>query len=206
MPDSLEAFCGAADASWLRCLNEDPEAAAHAPNKRSREVKSGHYVRVAPTPLRAPGLAMHSPELAADLGLDAAAVAAAGFAEFFGGDHGALPFPAGESWATPYALSIMGEPQTRNCPSARRRLRRRPRSPSERSSRRDGRRYELQLKGGGQTPFCRGADGAPCCGRRCASSSEAMHFLGVERRELCRRRLGGDDAAALVQRPTSGRA
>ena len=28
MPDSLEAFCGAADASWLRCLNEDPEAAA----------------------------------------------------------------------------------------------------------------------------------------------------------------------------------
>jgi len=184
MPDSLEAFCGAADASWLRCLNEDPEAAANAPNKRSREVKSGHYVRVAPTPLRAPGLAMHSPELAADLGLDAEAVASAGFAEFFGGDHGALPFPAGESWATPYALSIMGEPQTRNCPfgTGNGYGDGRAVSVGEIKSPKDGRRYELQLKGGGQTPFCRGADGRAVLrsSLREFLASEAMHFLGVE--------------------------
>ena len=38
-----------ADHSWVWQLREDPDAPKHDPNKSSRQVFSGHYVRVAPT-------------------------------------------------------------------------------------------------------------------------------------------------------------
>ena len=183
MAPGLESFCGSADASWVRCLVEDPEAGKHAPNKFSREVKSGHYVRVKPTPLGHPYVVMHSPELAGDLGLDEASVGDARFARFFGGEHGALPFPEGESWATPYALSIMGEPMVRNCPFGSGDGYGDGRAVSVGEVKAPGgSRYELQLKGGGQTPFCRGADGRAVLrsSLREFLASEAMHFLGVE--------------------------
>ncbi|KAH8059272.1 hypothetical protein JL721_9368 [Aureococcus anophagefferens] len=162
-------LCGAADASRLRCLNEDPEAAAHAPNKRSR-----------------------SPEVA-DLG---STRRRRRLRRVLRRDHGALPFPAGESWATPYALSIMGEPQTRNCPfgTGNGYGDGRAVSVGEIKSPKDGRRYELQLKGGGQTPFCRGADGRAVLrsSLREFLASEAMHFLGAERRALSLVVSGGE--------------
>lgn len=58
-----------ADNSWLKQLTADPESARHAPNRSSRQVKSGHYVRVAPVPLSSPKLVIHSPAMAADLGI-----------------------------------------------------------------------------------------------------------------------------------------
>ena len=57
---------------------------------------------------------MHSKELCEELGLAEADVKDERFARFFSGDVDALTL--GTTWATPYALSIMGEPQTRNCP------------------------------------------------------------------------------------------
>ncbi|KAJ1458459.1 hypothetical protein M885DRAFT_436402 [Pelagophyceae sp. CCMP2097] len=177
---SLDDFAARRSNSWVENLNEDPEAARYAPNKRSREVKSGHYVRVLPTPLPRPVLVMHSPDMVATLGLTEAAVADARFAKFFGGDAQALDL--GASWATPYALSIMGEPMFRNCPFG------------NGNGYGDGRaisvgevvvpggaRWELQLKGAGTTPFCRGADGRAVLRSSVREflASEAMFALGV---------------------------
>ena len=36
MSGGLETLAGRADASWVRCLDEDPESAARAPNQSSR--------------------------------------------------------------------------------------------------------------------------------------------------------------------------
>ena len=42
--------------------------------------------------------------------------------------------------------------------------------------------YELQLKGAGQTPFCRGADGRAVLRSSIREflASEAMHYLGID--------------------------
>jgi hypothetical protein len=101
----LDAFAAAADASWTRSLNADPESKQHEPNKSSRRVKSGHYVPVVPTALQSPELKLHSRELCEELGLTEADVKDERFARFFSGDVDALSL--GATWATPYALSIM---------------------------------------------------------------------------------------------------
>lgn len=88
------------------------------------------------------------------------------------------------SWATPYALSIMGTRYTNNCPYG------------TGDGYGDGRaiaigefvnvndnnsRWELQLKGAGPTPFGRGADGRAVLRSSIREflASEAMHHLGV---------------------------
>ena len=57
------------DPSFLRTLSADPDEERFAPNKTSREVKQGHYVRVAPTPLPQPTYVAHSRHLLATLGV-----------------------------------------------------------------------------------------------------------------------------------------
>jgi uncharacterized protein YdiU (UPF0061 family) len=83
----------------------------------------------------------------------------------------------GETWATPYALSIMGKRYTNNCPYG------------TGNGYGDGRAIsigelhglELQLKGAGTTPFHRGADGRAVLRSSIREfiASEAMHWLGV---------------------------
>ena len=175
----LDAFAAAADASWTRALNADPESKQHEPNKSSRRVKSGHYVPVVPTALQSPELKLHSRELCEELGLAEADVKDERFARFFSGDVDALTL--GTTWATPYALSIMGEPQTRNCPFGTGEGYGDGRAVSLGEVVVDDKRWELQLKGGGRTPFCRGADGRAVLrsSLREFLASEAMHFLRV---------------------------
>jgi uncharacterized protein YdiU (UPF0061 family) len=82
-----------------------------------------------------------------------------------------------ETWATPYALSIMGERYTNNCPFG------------TGDGYGDGRAIsigevhgqEMQLKGAGKTPFHRGADGRAVLRSSIREflASEAMHWLGV---------------------------
>lgn len=81
----------AADHSWLKQLTPDPETSKHAPNRSSRQVRSGHYVRVAPTPLSSPKLVLHSPAMAANLGIAEEDVHSPAFAAFFSGDAAAVP-------------------------------------------------------------------------------------------------------------------
>lgn len=59
---------GAADHSWVRLLDPDPETATHYPNKKMREVRAGHYVSVEPTPIPGPKLVIHSEQMAVALG------------------------------------------------------------------------------------------------------------------------------------------
>jgi hypothetical protein len=44
--NSIDEFIRCSDDSWVSSLNPDPETQKFEPNKKSREVKSGHYVLV----------------------------------------------------------------------------------------------------------------------------------------------------------------
>ncbi len=128
-----------------------------------------------------------------------------------------------QTWATPYALSIMGRRYTNNCPygtgdgygdgraisvgeilvprnnnpstndwnvadevdgmaiGANHHRPPPPPPPLESLYPHRASRYELQLKGAGQTPFCRGADGRAVLRSSIREflASEAMHHLGI---------------------------
>ena len=181
---SVLGLADRADHSWTRQLNPDPDTDANAPNRKSRQVKSGHYVRVDPTPLRKPECVIYSPDMLNRLGIDEADVKAPNgerFARFFSGDKTAVPNM--DSWATPYALSIMGQRQVSNCPFGTGNGYGDGRAVSVGEVLGpDGARWEMQLKGGGPTPFCRGADGRAVLRSSVREflASEAMHALGVE--------------------------
>jgi uncharacterized protein YdiU (UPF0061 family) len=83
------------------------------------------------------------------------------------------------SWSTPYALSIMGTRYTSNCPYGTGDGYGDGRAMS--IGQVNGGRYELQLKGAGPTPFCRGADGRAVLRSSIREflASEAMHHLGI---------------------------
>lgn len=181
---SVLGLAARADHSWTRHLNPDPDTDANAPNRKSRQVKSGHYVRVDPTPLRQPETVIYSPDMLKRLGIDEADVKAPNgerFARFFSGDKSAVP--GMDTWATPYALSIMGQRQVSNCPFGTGNGYGDGRAVSVGEVLGpDGVRWEMQLKGGGPTPFCRGADGRAVLRSSIREflASEAMHALGVD--------------------------
>eukprot|EP00419_Tripos_fusus_P031690 CAMPEP_0172780562 /NCGR_PEP_ID=MMETSP1074-20121228/202989_1 /TAXON_ID=2916 /ORGANISM="Ceratium fusus, Strain PA161109" /LENGTH=620 /DNA_ID=CAMNT_0013617539 /DNA_START=35 /DNA_END=1899 /DNA_ORIENTATION=+ len=169
-------------------MTVDPESMEHYPSQAMRQVKAGHYVPVKPTPLPNPRLVIHSPEMAAELGLSENHCVSDEFTRFFSGDTSAVP--ESSSWATPYALSIYGQFQRNGqCPfrngcgygDGRAISIQEMQTPS-------GARWELQLKGAGRTPFCRGGDGRAVLRSSIREflASEAMHHLGVgTTRALC---------------------
>ena len=175
--------------SWIQQLSsETPEnlqksrqrenLPATDDNRSRRPVYNGHYVIVQPTGLPSPRFVLWSDSVAKEmLHLDY--------------DHRLEELPdvilawlsgnrvlaPNSSWATPYALSIMGTRYTNNCPYG------------TGHGYGDGRAiaigelygYELQLKGAGKTPFHRGADGRAVLrsSLREFLASEAMHHLRV---------------------------
>ncbi|WP_231875618.1 protein adenylyltransferase SelO family protein, partial [Oleiphilus sp. HI0086] len=92
------------------------------------------------------------------------------------------------AWATGYALSIYGTEYIQQCPFRTGNGYGDGRAVSVLEAVINGQRWEMQLKGGGRTPYCRGADG-----RAVLRSSireflvqEHMHQLGVPTsRSLC---------------------
>ena len=191
---SVLSLADRADHSWTRHLVPDPETERRAPNRSSREVKSGHFVRVRPTPLRNPRVALYSAAMAKNLGIEESDVTGSSrFAAFFSGDADAVP--GMDTWATPYALSIMGKRQFQNCPFGNGNGYGDGRAVSvgEVIGTKEGddasvvggavkQRWEMQLKGGGPTPFCRGADGRAVLRSSVREflASEAMFHLGVD--------------------------
>jgi uncharacterized protein YdiU (UPF0061 family) len=142
-------------------------------NRRRRPVFNGHYVLVKPTGLSDPRLIVASSDVAENLlGLTSEQVQSDEFLQLVSG-NGVL----GDTWATPYALSIMGTRYTNNCPYG------------TGNGYGDGRaisigewnNYELQLKGAGKTPFARGADGRAVLRSSIREflASESMWHLGV---------------------------
>lgn len=129
----------------------------------------GSFLRLAPDPAPAPQLVALNLPLAAELGLDAAVLQAEGAGWFSG-----ATLPAG---ADPAALAYAGHQFGGFSPSlgdGRAHLLGEFLSP-------DGRRWDLQLKGSGRTPFSRGGDGKAALGPMLREYliSEAMAALGV---------------------------
>ena len=192
--DSFEDAARRAGAqTWIESLDEDPESSARAPNRTSREVRSGHYVEVEPEALANPRARLASTTCAEAIGFKIARECENledGFVKYFSGDVGGARETTMRTWATPYALSIMGQRMTSNCPFGNgngygdgRAI-----SVGEMVNPVTGQRYELQLKGGWRTPFCRGADGRAVLRSSIREflASEAMHALGVDTtRALC---------------------
>lgn len=211
------------DNAWVRNLSpETPSnraksrrAAGHArddgvSNDVQRPVHNGHYVLVKPKPLKNPRLVIHSPDVAAAIGLTENDVRSEEFLRYVSGDVASAfdgvvwPLDDGSNypptWSTPYALSIMGRRYTSNCPYGTgdgygdgraisvgevlfhdhdRSSSSSSSSPFPSGDYRD--RYELQLKGAGPTPFCRGGDGRAVLRSSVREflASESMHRLGI---------------------------
>lgn len=147
-------------------------------NRSRRPVFNGHYVLVKPTGLINPKKILVSDDVAYNLlKLSPEQVESNDFLQFVSGNL-VLNNGAAETWATPYALSIMGSRYTNNCPYG------------TGNGYGDGRAisiaefngHELQLKGAGKTPFARGADGRAVLRSSIREflASEAMHHLGIE--------------------------
>ncbi|MCW4454019.1 YdiU family protein [Flavobacterium sp. MXW15] len=153
------------DNRFIRQLPGDPES-----GPRLREVREALWSAVMPTPVAAPRLLAHSAEVAAMLGFDAGTVAGGGFAQVFGGN--AL-YEGMQPWAANYGGHQFGHWAGQLGDG-------RAISLGELLAS-DGRRWELQLKGAGRTPYSRGADGRAVLRSSIREflCSEAMHHLGV---------------------------
>ena len=167
---TLDNWAAATDNTLLRDLRKDGSS---IPWWESREVTGAHYVSVRPTVNASdPTLIIHSPEVAASLGLSVDECESEAFLKTFGG----APAENVECWATAYGASFAG---------------------SYGGQRGDGRAIsigqlknglEVQLKGAGVTPFSRRFDGRAVL-RSCVReflASEAMAALGIPTtRALC---------------------
>ena len=166
------------DNSFVRQLPADPVARNHR-----RQVLQAAYSFVAPTPVAAPKVLATSREMVDELGLRDV-VDTPQFAEVFGGN---AVWPGMQTWAAAYgghqfghwagqlgdgrAIGL-GEVVTEG-----------------------GRRWELQLKGAGPTPYSRSADGRAVLRSSIREflCSEAMHHLGVPTTRALSLVATGDD-------------
>ena len=184
--NSFTEFAQLVDYSFMDQLAADPQAQADGQNHRAREVFSGHYVPVTPTALPHPKYISHSRALFTELGLDDNLATDSQFSRLFSGDHSVAIAPMRPyGWATGYALSIYGTEYTQQCPFGTGNGYGDGRAMSifEMINRRNSvpKRYEMQLKGGGPTPYCRGADGRAVLRSSVREflAQEYMHALGV---------------------------
>ena len=179
---SLEGLAAQADYSLKENLKSDPDARADGVDHHPRQVCSGHYVPVRPTPIAAPEYAAHSNTLFSELGLADSLAYSPDFVRMFSGDLSAVPEPMSRlGWACGYGLSIYGTEYTQQCPFKNGNGYGDGRAISVLEAVLKGRRWEMQLKGGGRTPYCRGADGRAVLRSSVREflAQEHMHALGV---------------------------
>ncbi len=168
-------FVRLADYSLMDTLNADPDATGDGDDHRARQVFSGHFVPVKPTPLAEPEYVTHSSTFFNELGLSDELALDAKFRQVFSGDLSATHEPMRQvGWATGYALSIYGTEYTQQCPFGTGNGYGDGRAISVFEGIINGQRWEMQLKGGGSTPYCRGADG------RAVLRSSVREFLAQE--------------------------
>ncbi|MEL6355274.1 MAG: protein adenylyltransferase SelO family protein, partial [Cyanobacteria bacterium J06627_28] len=104
------------------------------------------------------------------------------FRQVFSGDLSAAHEPMRPvGWATGYALSIYGTEYIQNCPFGTGNGYGDGRAISVFEGLLNGQRWEMQLKGGGPTPYCRGGDGRAVLRSSVREflAQEYMHALGV---------------------------
>jgi len=182
MVETLEDLAALADYSLMDTLNRDPQATNDGVDHSPREVFSGHYVPVNPTPIQNPQYIAHSKTFFAELGFTESLVKSDAFVRMFSGDMANIPEPLSKvGWATGYALSIYGTEYYQQCPFGTGNGYGDGRAMSVYEGVLNGKRWEMQLKGGGRTPYCRGADGRAVLRSSIREflAQEHMHALGV---------------------------
>lgn len=172
---TFDEFVQLADYSLMDNLSVDPDAKRDGDEHYAREVFSGHFVPVTPAPLAEPEYITHSSTFFNELGLSNELALNEEFRRIFSGDISAARAPMRQvGWATGYALSIYGTEYTQQCPFGTGNGYGDGRAISVFETVINGQRWEMQLKGGGQTPYCRGADG------RAVLRSSVREFLAQE--------------------------
>lgn len=172
---TLNDLAKVADYSFIDTLNSDPDATANGVDYAPRQVFSGHYVPVNPTPISQPEYIAHSQTFFKQLGLADSLATSADFIAMFSGDTSAVPKPMRTTgWATGYALSIYGTEYYQQCPFSTGNGYGDGRAISILEIFNNNQRWEMQLKGAGRTPYCRGADG------RAVLRSSIREFLAQE--------------------------
>jgi uncharacterized protein YdiU (UPF0061 family) len=179
---TLEELAPLADYSLMDTLNCDPDGQEDGVDHAPRQVFTGHYVPVNPTPIEAPEYIAHSRTLFRDLGFDNGMAKSPDFVRMFSGDISQVPEPLRRvGWATGYAISIYGTEYTQQCPFHTGNGYGDGRAISVLETVINGRRWEMQLKGAGRTPYCRGADGRAVLRSSVREflAQEHMHALGI---------------------------
>ena len=172
---TLDDLSSLADYSFMDTLNCDPEANENGAEHTPRQVFSGHYVPVTPTPIKDPEYVTHSKSFFRELGFADSLAQSTGFVRMFSGDIAQVPAPLRTvGWASGYALSIYGNEYYQQCPFGTGNGYGDGRALSVLEAVIKGQRWEMQLKGAGRTPYCRGADG------RAVLRSSIREFLAQE--------------------------
>ncbi len=172
---TLNDLAQLADYSLMNALNRDPDASQDGVDYAPREVFSGHYVPVKPTPIEDPVYIAHSKNFFNELGFSDSLAQSDDFVRMFSGDMSQVPKPMNKlGWACGYALSIYGTEYYQQCPFGTGNGYGDGRAMSVYEGVINGKRWEMQLKGGGKTPYCRGADG------RAVLRSSIREFLAQE--------------------------
>jgi uncharacterized protein YdiU (UPF0061 family) len=178
----LQDLAKLANYSLMDTLNCDPDATKAGDNHAPRQVFTGHYVPVKPTPILDPEYVAHSKNLFSELGFADSMAESSDFVRMFSGDISQVPEPMRKvGWASGYALSIYGREYIQQCPFQTGNGYGDGRAISVLEAVINGRRWEMQLKGGGRTPYCRGADGRAVLRSSIREflAQEHMHALGV---------------------------
>ncbi len=172
---TFSEFLKRADYSLMDSLHPDPEATADGHDHNPRQVFAGHFVPVTPTAIPDPEYIAHSKTLFYELGLSDQLALDEEFCRLFTGDITVARQPMRPvGWATGYALSIYGTEYIQQCPFGSGNGYGDGRAISVFEGLFKGKRWEMQLKGGGPTPYCRGADG------RAVLRSSVREFLAQD--------------------------
>ncbi|UZD64068.1 protein adenylyltransferase SelO family protein [Marinobacter sp. AN1] len=168
---TLDDLSALADYSFMDTLNCDPEAKADGVDHAPRQVFSGHYVPVRPTPIEDPEYVAHGKALFHELGFADSIAQSDDFVRMFSGDLSRVPEPLRNvGWACGYALSIYGTEFYQQCPFHTGNGYGDGRAISVLEAVINGQRWEMQLKGAGRTPYCRARTAGPFYGLVCGSS------------------------------------
>lgn len=179
---TLDDLAPLADYSLMDTLNCDPEGKTTGADHAPRQVFSGHYVPVTPTPIENPEYVAHGKNLFHELGFAHSMAQSDDFVRMFSGDLSSVPAPLRKvGWACGYALSIYGNEFYQQCPFQTGNGYGDGRAISVLEIVVNGQRWEMQLKGAGRTPYCRGADGRAVLRSSVREflAQEHMHALGV---------------------------
>ena len=179
---TIDDLAKLANYSLVDTLNRDPDAKENGADHAPRQVFAGHYVPVKPTPIQNPEYAAHSKNFFHELGFDDNMAQSADFVRMFSGDISHVPEPMRKvGWACGTALSIFGTEYDQQCPFQTGNGYGDGRAISVLEAVINGQRWEMQLKGGGRTPYCRGADGRAVLRSSVREflAQEHMHALGV---------------------------